>query len=179
VEVDPLCSLLFAEVGSGDPLLHPRVSVSGHAERTGDDQARRRFLARHPDAALYAGFTDFAFWRVTVRSAHLVAGFGRIVDLTQEDLILPAADAAALAGLEEGAVAHVNADHADAVALYATRLLGLPAGDWRVSGVDPEGCDLLCGDATGRLLFPEKVTGPAELRSAFRQLSERARAATA
>ena len=38
----------------------------------------RRFLARHPDAGMYAGFKDFAFYRVAVERAHLVAGFGKI-----------------------------------------------------------------------------------------------------
>jgi putative heme iron utilization protein len=179
LEVDPLCSLLFAEVGAGDPLLHPRVSVSGHAERTTEEQARRRFLARHPDAEFYAGFADFGFWRMTPRSAHLVAGFGRIVDIAPEDLLLPPAEAGALADIEVEAIDHVNADHADAVSLYATRLLGLPAGEWRVTGIDPEGCDLAADDMTGRVLFPERVLGPAQLRSAFQTLSKMARAGEA
>lgn len=175
LEIDPLCSILLAQVGAGDPLLHPRVSLTGHAEKTDEPRASRRFLACHPDAAFYAGFADFAFYRMVVQGAHLVAGFGRIVDIPPEDLLLAMEDAAGLLAAEEEAVAHVNADHADAVALYATRLLGRREGSWRVTGIDPEGCDLALEEERARLLFSERVTSPAELRMAFQQLATLAR----
>ncbi len=44
-------------------------------------------------------------------------------------------------------MAHMNADHAEAVRLYATKLLGAEDGPWRLTGLDPEGLDLACGDA--------------------------------
>lgn len=176
VEVDPLASLLFAEVGAGDPVTHPRLSLMGRAERTDDARVRRRFLARHPQASLYAGFSDFSFWRLVPTSAHLVAGFGRIVDLAPEDLLLPLDDAAGLLEAEEEAIAHMNEDHRDALALYATELLGKAPGDWRVTGIDPEGCDLALGDETARLLFPDMVKSPAALREALRRLADTARA---
>ncbi len=175
LEATPEASLLFAEVGAGDPLIHPRVSVSGRFAPTRDERASRRFLARHEDARMYAGFTDFSFWRLEIGSAHLVAGFGRIVDLTPADLLVDPAGTEGLAAAEQEAVAHVNADHPDTVGLYATRLLGLPAGAWRMTGIDPEGCDLALGDMTARLLFPQRVTGPAGLRQAFQDLAEQAR----
>jgi hypothetical protein len=172
---DPAAGLLFADIGEGDPLVHPRVSVAGRFARTGEERVRRRFLARHPEAEMYASFADFSFWRMEVEGAHLVAGFGRIVDLAPADLILDLAGAQGIAAAEEEAVAHVNADHADAVRLYATRLLGLPDGAWRLTGLDPEGCDLALGDATARLLFPSRIDGPGALRRAFQELSARAR----
>jgi hypothetical protein len=52
-----------------------------------DPSARSRFLARHPEASLYVDFTDFSFYALTVESAHLVAGFGRIVDLTGAEIL--------------------------------------------------------------------------------------------
>lgn len=176
---DPAAGLLFAEIGEGDPLVHPRVSVAGRFARTDDDRARRRFLARHPEAEMYASFADFSFWRMEVEGAHLVAGFGRIVDLTPAGLVLDLAGADGIVAAEEEAVAHVNADHPDSVALYATALLGLPGGEWRLTGLDPEGCDLALGDATARLLFPSRVATPGDLRKAFQDLSARARDAAA
>lgn len=175
LETDPLCSILLAQVGAGDPLLHPRVSLTGHAEKTDHPRASRRFLACHPDAAFYAGFADFGFYRMVLQGAHLVAGFGRIVDIAPEDLLLDLRDADGLLAAEEEAVAHVNADHADTVALYATRLLGLRDGAWRVTGVDAEGCDLALQEERARLLFPERVTSPSELRIAFQKLATLAR----
>ncbi len=127
LEADPASSVLFAEVGGGDPMVHPRVSVTTRAERCDDQRVRRRFLSRHTDAALYADFADFSFWRLVPTGAHLVAGFGRIVDLSPADLLLDLAGVESLVAAEEEAVAHVNEDHPDTVSLYAAGLLGLPA----------------------------------------------------
>ena len=177
IEADNRVSILFADVGEGDPFVHPRISVTASAHKAASgERVARRFLSRHPDAALYAGFADFAFYRLDPSGAHLVAGFGRIVDLPRSELVLDLAGAEGLAETEQEAVEHVNADHPETVRLYATALLGLPDGDWRMTGIDPEGCDLACGDRTGRLLFPERVTGPAALRKAFQVLASSARA---
>jgi putative heme iron utilization protein len=107
--------------------------------------------------------------------AHLVAGFGRIVDLTAEQLMTDLSGAAGLVEVEEEAVQHVNEDHPDTVQLYATRLLGLEPGEWRMTGVDPAGCDLAAGDRTARLEFPQRVTSAADLRKMFQRLAEAAR----
>ncbi|MBV9076184.1 MAG: DUF2470 domain-containing protein, partial [Methylobacteriaceae bacterium] len=77
----------------------------------------------------------------------------------------------------EGAVAHLNDDHADALALYATKLAGAPAGRWRATGLDPEGLDLLAGDLTARLRFPEPVRDAGALRSRLVEFARQARAA--
>jgi hypothetical protein len=70
----------------------------------------------------------------------------------------------------------MNADHREAMNLYATKLLGAEASDWRCVGIDPEGIDMQAGEATLRLDFPERVNGPSELRKTLVQLAEQARA---
>ena len=60
-------------------------------------------------------------------------------------------DAGALIEAEADAIAHMNADHAEACRLYATRLLGAPDGDWRCVGIDPEGIELQHGHVALRL----------------------------
>lgn len=169
------CLLFDGTDGLGDPLEGGRVSVFGRAEASEDGAARRRFLARHPSAELYADFSDFAFYRLAIEGAHYVGGFGRIHDLTPEDLLIETTDAMELVAAEADIVGHMNADHADAVALYATRLLGAPDGDWRFAGCDPEGCDLVLGDRALRLTFPERITGPADIRATLVALVEEAR----
>jgi heme iron utilization protein len=77
---------------------------------------------------------------------------------------------------EQGAVDHMNADHRDATILYATKLLGGEPADWRCTGCDPDGIDLQAGNNTLRLDFPERVTGPGELRRMLVKLAEEARA---
>ena len=150
--------------------------LMGTAAVTEDPQARRRYLARQPEAEMFAGFADFAFYRVTLNAAHLVAGFGRIVDLKPQDILTPIEDAAELVAAEPQILAHMNADHADACRLYATRLLGARDGQWRCVGVDPEGLKLQQGRTALRLPFRERVRASGELREVLKQMAEEARA---
>jgi putative heme iron utilization protein len=180
LEADARASILLAETGKGDPLAHPRLTVLGTFARIepgseDDARVRRRFLARHPKAELYAGFGDFAFWRMTVASAHLNGGFARAADLKAADILTDLTGADELIAAEAGAVAHMNEDHADATALYATKLLGEDEGPWRISGIDPDGVDLAAGDRTARLPFAERVTGAGPMRMALVAFAKEAR----
>lgn len=74
---------------ASDPLSVARVSLVGRTERLSrqqDDSVRESFLAKHPSAAMYAGFGDFAFHVLEIESAHLVAGFGRIETIGGDQL---------------------------------------------------------------------------------------------
>ncbi len=180
LETDGRASVLLASIGRGDPLAHPRLTVLGvfapiarHDPR--EVGLRRRFLARHPKSELYAGFADFSFWRLQVASAHLNAGFARAADLKAADTITDVSGAADLIEAEAGAIAHMNEDHAEALRLYATKLLGAEDGAWQLTGLDPEGLDLALGDTTLRLPFPERVMTSNELRKAVVDLAAKAR----
>lgn len=175
VDADPRASILLAATGKGDPLAHPRLTVLGRIERTEDDAARRRFLARHPKAALYADFPDFSFRRMAVENAHLNGGFARAARLAAAELLTDMAGADDLATAEEGALAHMNEDHADAIRLYATRLAGAPDAEWRATGCDPEGLDMTAGDLTCRVTFPDRVTDGGGLRRTLVALAAEAR----
>src|ERR1044072_1765430 len=118
LEADGRASVLLAQSGKGDPLAHPRLTVLGvfaRVEKGSAEEARvrRRFLARHPKAELYAGFGDFSFWRMSVASAHLNGGFARAADLKAADVLTDMSGADDMIASEEGAVAHLNEDHAD------------------------------------------------------------------
>ncbi|BCJ92102.1 pyridoxamine 5'-phosphate oxidase [Terrihabitans soli] len=173
---DPRASLLFEDVSLHDPLAGARVSVSGNVAVTQDPEDRRRYLARHPTADSFAGFKDFAFWRLEPQSAHLVAGFGRIRSMPREVIVTETADAAELLAAEAGAVAHMNEDHADALGLYAEKLLGVSGGSWRADGLDPEGMEISSEGKALYLRFPERVRGPGPLRHTLVALAEKARA---
>ena len=171
-------SLLFdGTAGLDSPLTGARVTVLGRFAPTGDETLVRRYVSRHPEAEMYLGFADFHLYEMTVERAHIVAGFGAIHWISADDLLYDAADAAPLADAEADIVAHMNEDHADAVGLYATRLLGLPAGDWAMTGIDPEGLDLRHGPLTGRVRFPAPVRDPQSAREALVALAREARAA--
>jgi putative heme iron utilization protein len=174
---DPRVSLMIDERKEGDPLEGARVMLMGTAAATDAAQVRRRYLARQPEAEMFAGFADFAFYRVTLKTAHLVAGFGRIVDLSPEQILTPLDDASEFVAAEPEILAHMNGDHADACRLYATRLLGARDGEWRCVGVDPEGLELQQGRTALRLPFPQRVRETRALRELLKQMAEEARAA--
>lgn len=199
LDADSRCSVLLGEPGRGDPLAHPRISAIGLARRLprdsqSDARVRRRFLARHPEARRYAGFGDFAFFRLEPQRAVLVEGFGRAFDLGRADVLggdMPGAAGfaggapqlavttallAALAGRERAAVEHMNDDHADAVALYATQLCRAPPGAWRLVSVDPYGIDMMSGVRIERLEFDAPLADPAQLRPMLVEPAGRARA---
>lgn len=173
---DDRVSLLFDGTGGlAQPLTGARVTVLGRARRDPDPRLAARFVARHPDAAMYAGFADFHVYRVALERAHLVAGFGRIHWLSATQLAAPVADG--LAAAEADIVAHMNDDHADAVQLYAQRLLGLPGDGWRMTGLDAEGLDLRRGGEVARLAFEAPLAAAGQARQALVALVARARAA--
>ena len=163
IAMDARVSLLFdgggGDAPEADVLAAPRLSLLGGAVRCDDAACLARFVARHPSAAAYAGFGDFHLYRVTIDRGHLVAGFGRISWVEAAELRFTR-NAAGLITAGPGIVAHMNNDHADALALYAARLLDLPAGDWRMTGIDPEGIDLRCAERTARLDFADHSLGP-------------------
>jgi putative heme iron utilization protein len=168
---------MIDERKEGDPLQGGRVMLVGTAAATADPDVRRRYLERQPEAEMFAGFADFAFYRIALKGAHLVAGFGRIVDLKPEDVLTPVEDAAELTAAEPDILAHMNQDHADTCRLYATRLLGAPDGAWRCVGCDPEGLELQLDRTALRLPFPQRVRAPGVLRVMLKELAEQARAA--
>jgi heme iron utilization protein len=177
---DARLSLMLDERAEGDPLEGARIMLAGRAEPTGGDDAailRRRYLNAHPSAEVFVNFKDFSFFRIRPAGAHLVAGFGRIVDLKPEQFLTDISDAAALLEAEQGAVDHMNADHRDAMNLYATKLLGAQSADWRCTGCDPDGIDLEAGATVLRLNFPRRIVTPAALRQVLKQLADQARAA--
>lgn len=176
LKADARASLMLEERREGAELEGARISLKGRIAREEGEGARRRFLLRHPDAAGFADFADFAFYRFEVEGAHLVAGFGRIVDLPRDELLTDLAGADGLLASEAGAVEHMNEDHLDAISLYATALLGAPAGDWRIIALDPEGCELMSGARVRRLDFPRRVANGGELRAVLVELAKQARA---
>lgn len=172
LRAEPRCALLFTgEAAEANPQTAPRVTVTGLAEPVPEAEVpalKARWLARHPYAALYADFADFALWRVAPGGALLVGGFARAVRLRLADLLPDPAAVAALVAAEAGIVEHVNTDHADAVAAIAEGLLGpaqAGAEPWRMVAVDVDGADFSAGDRVCRLHFSRAVSSADGVRS--------------
>lgn len=169
LRAEPRCALLVSGTPEGpNPQTAPRVTLTGLAEPVPEAEVpalKARWLAKHPYAAFYADFGDFALWRIRPGGALLVGGFARAHRIRLAELM---PDAAAVAAIEAAAgdiIGHVNADHADAVAAIATGLLGGAPGDWRMVAVDVDGADLAAGEAVLRLPFAAPVVDPGGVRA--------------
>lgn len=169
LRADPRCSLLFTGVPEGpNPQTAARVTLTGLAETVPEAEApalKARWLARHPYAALYADFADFALWRIRPGGALLVGGFARATRLRLADLLPDPAAVAALAAAEADILAHVNADHADALEAIAVGLLGGAPGAWRLTAVDTDGCDLAQEERVLRLPWQAAVQDAGGVRA--------------
>jgi len=89
---DPRCSLLIGPVGKGDPLAHPRITLVCQAAviaagSTEVAEARSRYLAMHPKAAIYVDLPDFRFFRLTIERASFNGGFGRAYAIEGPELL--------------------------------------------------------------------------------------------
>jgi putative heme iron utilization protein len=159
---DPQLSLLFdGSAGYANPQEGPRATVMGRVKRAdaGDlERMRRRYLARHPGATLYAGFADFAFYRVTIERIHWVGGFGRAAWVEKVRLIDPVT-ASIFAEAEPELLKRLG-DLADRIA--AAWLRRRSAG-WRLAAIDPDGFVLARGKSTHRLAFAHPLADPGEV----------------
>ena len=169
---DPRASLLVAESGSEDPLANGRVTLLGPCRQVDGDggSARVAFLATHPNAAYYADFRDFAFWRLEVESIRYIGGYGRMswVEAAEWHTAEPDPLAASAAGI----IAHMNADHADGMVLYCkafSKATNITAAS--MTGVDRYGFEMSAVTAEGprpvRLAFADQVGTPEEVRAAL------------
>ena len=169
---DPRASVLVAEPPkTGDALTGPRVTVMGRFEKVDAPRVSRRYLARHPEVAVYVGFGDFSFWQLVPEIIHAVAGFGRIETLTPAE-VFPAVEG--FAGLEESALEHMNHDHPGAVRHYAVGLGGNPLANWTLQAIDPDGADLSDGTQSLRLNFPAQAIDASTLRQTLAEMARSA-----
>lgn len=175
LKADPRASLLIdGTSGLADPLTGARATLVGRLEETSGEIAQARYVARHPSAETYVGFGDFRFYALRLTRAHLVAGFGRIhwIDAAE---IVDASSPVALTQREADIVEHMNTDHAEAVELYATRLLGRSGVGWRLTGIDAEGADLRREGEVARLDFATRIENAESARRELIRLVKKAR----
>lgn len=176
LQADPRCSLIVTEPGDDGQALG-RLTLVGDAEpvTTDGEDVAARYYARFPQAAGYHRTHDFAFWRLRPRKLRYIGGFGRIhwldtATVCRANPFDPAQEARM--------VAHMNADHADAMRDYC-RLYGIDPGSAqpRMSAIDADGCDLMLDRRLLRIGFEAPATTPDAVRKALVDLARRARAA--
>ena len=172
LERDPRASLLVAEDVAADPLANGRVTMLGPCKRVDGDggSARAAFFVAHPNARYYADFRDFAFWKLHVDSVRYIGGYGRMSWMSKAEW--QAAEPDPLGPSAAGTIAHMNADHADALVLYCkafSKATDITAAS--MTGVDRYGFEMSAKTNEGprpvRLAFAKPVSTPEEARAAL------------
>jgi putative heme iron utilization protein len=179
---DARASLLIAESVAEDPLANARATLLGQCTPLAgleSASARAAYLARQPNAAYYADFKDFAFWKLWVDSVRYIGGYGRMSWVGGGDWKSAEPDPIAPDALD--ILTHMNADHADALALYCRAFS--KAVDTRaatMTSVDRYGFEMSAQTAAGprpiRLAFANPISNKTEARKALVALVAEARA---
>lgn len=162
----PKCSLLVGERGADDVQAVARLTLLAEAQPLLDAAeiaaAAARYYRYFPASQDYHQVHDFDFWRLQPVRWRYIGGFGAIHWLDRVELANPFAGEA-----EQGMLAHMNADHAPAIAHYVA-LNGLPAEPAaEMVGVDSEGFHLRIGAALHWLPFAQACHTPLEVRQAL------------
>lgn len=178
---DPRASLSIAAASNdADPLAGSRITLAGVVARPPDaerEAARAAYLEAVPAARFYLDFSDFTLWVLAVRRVRWVGGYGRMDSATADQYVAASPDPIAPAAAR--ALAHLNADHAAALAAMARAFGGYPDTETAVcTGVDRYGLDLRVhtprGVAYTRAGFPAPLNSADQLRSATAELARSA-----
>jgi putative heme iron utilization protein len=173
LEADARASLLATQPGwAEDPLAGGRVTLMGRAARVperGRGDAREAYLARHPNAAFWVDFEDFAFWRLEVADVYFVGGFAAMDWVPGEAYAAARPDP--LADAAEGILEHMNRDHADALLTLSRAHADAGAEEATMLSVDRLGFRVRVRSGErlhgARISFPREVTTAEECRAAL------------
>jgi putative heme iron utilization protein len=179
---DPRASIaIVAAATDSDPLANSRITLAGVAEKpTGDDlaAARQAHLDAVPAAKYYVDYSDFTLWVLRIDRVRWVGGYGRMDSAAGPDYA--AAEPDPVQAGAAGAIEHLNADHAEALAAMARTLGGYPDTTAATcTGADRYGLDLKVtterGVAYTRVGYAQRIDSYDQLRSATVELTRRAR----
>ncbi|MFZ0229748.1 MAG: DUF2470 domain-containing protein [Mycobacterium sp.] len=181
---DPRASLsIVAESNDSDPLSGSRITLAGGVIQpaVGElDAARLAYLNAVPAARFYLDFSDFRLWVLQVQRVRWVGGYGRMDSTTGEQYTAATPDP--IVPEAASAIAHLNADHANALAAMARAFAGYPDTDTAMcTAIDRYGLDLRVSTPRGvaytRVGFPMRLNSSDQLRSATAELARAAVAA--
>ena len=171
LRADARPSLFVGETAAdGDLLGTARATLVGPAEPVPQDdlaEARRLYLLRHEGSRYWVDFSDFHFFRLQPQEVYYVGGFGRMGWVEAADYLAAAPDP--LAGAAAGILAHMNADHGDAMLLLARMHAGIEASEAAMTSVDRLGFALRLKTAEGvkgaRIGFTREARSAGEVRA--------------
>ncbi len=169
---DPRASLLVHDVAE-DVQTAARLTLVGDAAPVSEPATvAARYLRRFPDAQELLDLGDFTFWYLRTKFVRHIAGFGAIRSITPESFAPPENR---LAEAEDEIVAHMNADHGDALRGYCRHVAGAEPSSAVLIGIDCDGFEMRADGALVRIEFDTPVTNAGKAREALAALARRAR----
>lgn len=183
ITADDRVSLLFgqpSDTGTTSPTIetdNARLTLFGRAVQDRSPDSRARYLSANPDAAQYADFADFGFYRVEVQAAYWVGGFGKQRRLSGTQFIVN--DCQALKTGHDHIVDHMNADHLDALADIVAHETPHPKeSGWKMISIDCDGMVLgtdVPESSDIRIEFPQTVRTPTDARQILVEMCKKSR----
>jgi heme iron utilization protein len=181
LKTDSRCSLFVGQAGAdGDALGAARATLIGDAAPVPENEVagvRERYLARHESSRYWVDFSDFSFFRLQPIDLYYVGGFGVMGWVEARDYEQAAPDP--LAESAPGILAHMNADHVDAMILLARLHARLEVTEATMTSVDRLGFSLRLKTSEGikatRINFLDEVATPQETRAALVEMVRQAR----
>jgi heme iron utilization protein len=181
LQVNPQASLLITQSdGDGDPLGSSRVTLIGNVIPVPEADlatARGLYLERYANSKYWVDYDDFAFYRMDVVDVYYVGGFGVMGWVQAEDYDRAQPDP--LADVAAGIIAHMNADHAEALVLLARSFADMEGQEAAMTSVDRLGFHVRLKTAEGmrgaRIAFLREVANAKDARKILVEMVQKAR----
>lgn len=169
---DARISLMVYDGQNPDVQAAARLTWVGEAIKVDADDtgARERYMRYFPDAAGYFEAHDFDLYRLSLKRARFIGGFGRIYWVEPGEMV----HANPFAGTEVSIVTHMNEDHAHNLLAYCRAFQGVGAERAVMLGIDAEGFDVLADERVLRFTFEAPIATPEEARAALVKMARRA-----
>jgi len=169
IVADPRVSLITHSQDNPHVQAQGRVTVVGTARLVPERQdTGRRYLRHFPEAKTYFAMHDFSFFRIAPRAIRYIGGFGNIHWVKAGACSVPAYP---LIEQEDEVLAHMNADHCDALRNCCVRFHRYDADRVEMLGIDCDGFDVRADDRVLRFDFKEPVLDAQQARSALVEMA--------
>src|SRR5262245_52376859 len=162
-------SLTVFDQQADDPQAGGRLTWLGDAEPVDprDAERRERYLRYFPSAESYFETHDFSFYRIRLRRARFIGGFGQIYWIEPDAMLArnPFRES------ERMIIQHMNQDHRPALFHYCDVLKGEKADEETMIGIDSEGFDLFADGRKLRIDFESPIETVEEARTTLVKLA--------
>jgi heme iron utilization protein len=170
IKRDNKVSLTVFDQSAADPQAAGRLTWIGDAEQVtaGDNELRSRYQRYFPLSQQYLQLPDFSFYRILLRRARFIGGFGQIFWIEPDTMLVknPFRES------EVSIIEHMNQDHKNALFQYCKALKGVEAADVYMAGIDSEGFDLIADNRKLRIDFDTAISTAEEARAVLVKMAK-------